>query len=216
MTSTILISPTDGQLVKLRSAVRKAKKNVFEPISLKLGSDQLDKKGGIKIVLVEKDLKKVDKAIEKKTGVVISFDSSIQTMDVVNAIAGTLHSKSEGKGLLPIRRMPVGPHVMRPVVGPQGQRLKPRGQGVLPVNRGRGVLPVNRGQGVLPIKPRGKGIVTRTAVKLGRDVLKNFSGRMKQSKEGRRTLDKTSSLLDRIEKKYGGDNSDKKGLRRLL
>lgn len=207
MTSTILISPTDGQLVKLRSAVRKAKKNVFEPISLKLGSDQLDKKGGIKIVLVEKDLKKVDKAIEKKTGVVISFDSSIQTMDVVNAIAGTLHSKSEGKGLLPIRRMPVGPHVMRPVVGPQGQRLKPRGQGV---------LPVNRGQGVLPIKPRGKGIVTRTAVKLGRDVLKNFSGRMKQSKEGRRTLDKTSSLLDRIEKKYGGDNSDKKGLRRLL
>lgn len=207
MSSTILISPTDGQLVKLRSAVRKAKKNVFEPISLKLGSDQLDKKGGIKIVLVEKDLKKVDKAIEKKTGVVISFDSSIQTMDVVNAIAGTLHSKSEGKGLLPIRRMPVGPHVMRPIVGPQGQRLKPRGQGV---------LPVNRGQGVLPIKPRGKGIVTRTAVKLGRDVLKNFSGRMKQSKEGRRTLDKTSSLLDRIEKKYGGDNSDKKGLRRLL
>jgi len=143
MASVVKINPSENQLVKLRSAVRHGKKGDHVVIPVKLSAGDIGK-GAITISIRDEEADKVEKARANKTGAVIHFDSSIQTMLSVNSIAATLH-KGKGKGMLPL-----------------GKGMLPLGKGMLPYGQGKGMLPVGRGmlpvgKGMLPFKGKGKG-----------------------------------------------------------
>ena len=100
MSTSVKISPSVGQLVNLRRIVRHAKKNKFESVPVKLTAGKVGK-GSIEVIISPEEIDKVQKAIDNKTGVVINVDSKIQTTEVNNKIAGTLHKVKGSGGVYP-------------------------------------------------------------------------------------------------------------------
>jgi len=127
---------TPLQLQGLRRVVRKGDPEVFAIKADNLGVGNL--------VFISSDEEgKVQRALDNKTGVKITFDADIQTKPVLDWIKSTLHSKSASRTSKKTRKTTTTP--LETVVEEEVVEE--------PVQVGNG--------GVLPYQPRGRGFMTR-------------------------------------------------------